>query len=511
MSFRSWSRTYKTNNDLIYFSKLYSRENPLGNLIAARSEWSSGLFSELKSRVHRGIFFKMTEKIIYICGEFPNTNRVADINSKCLILGSLASLYSVRTHPIADAIDTSFDKTELYNTITRCHVFVFIFSKDTVNDSFYLNQFGIAKAYGVPVIGVREPSYFMPNPLPEQFYFTEIVDYTGDIRDGRSNRGIHGAKKQFILADALIHDFKTAMVYAPEFHKSCFQRLLHKVSQAFNRSENEKKFYSNLNTEQPKVTPFKDLPNSMQQANVATKPSKCPKCGFSLNKQLLKTPTLQRASSTGSLLRKGDAFEQGEIMQQKQLTHGRKTTLQPTTIVIPAPSPNMVKNHDFKIRSTTQNTLTVRQQYGPQKVLEPFKGKLQTRVSTLQKENIDSKPDNDNIIKNETENSSMKTDNSSMTELDNKNKVLRKQSRVGNGNWTDKLRIKLRRQSSLPVIPTTYLVTSPAGDQQLSFVKYPPDSFLLSPRQSLLPLFSEDEEQETIHISRAPSPDGSNW
>lgn len=418
-----------------------------------------------------------------------------------MILGNLASLFSVRTHPVVDNIDTSFDKTELYNTITRCHVFVFIFSKVTANDTFYLNQFGIAKAYGVPVIGVREPSYFMPNPLPEQFYFTEIVDYTGKIRDGRSNRGVHSAKKQFLLADALVQDFKTAMVYAPEFHKSCFQRLLHKVSQAFNRSENEKNFYTN--TDQVKVTPFKELSNATVPEKVVNQTPKCPKCGFSLKKQLSKVPTLQRASSTGSLLRKGDAFD-GETSQQKQFHAGKKTTLQPTTIIIPAP-PYNVRNQDFKIRSHTQTIITSRQQQATQKVMEPFKGKLQTRSTTLQKEDTNKLSDKENNIQT----ADTKSENT-QSEQD-KSKILRKQSRVGNGSWTDKFRFKLRRQSSLPVIPTTYLVTSPAGDKQLSFVKYPPESFLLSPRQSLLPIFSEDEDQETIHISRAPSPDGSSW
>lgn len=442
----------------------------------------------------------MTDKIIYLCGEFSSI-RMEDVNSKCLILGNLASLYSVRSHPVVDTIDTNFDKTELYTTITRCHVFIFIFSKETVNDTFYLNQLGIAKAYGVPVIGVREPSYFMPNPLPEQFYFTEIVDYTGVIRDGRSDRGVHGvAKKQLLLADALIQDFKTAMVYAPEFHKSCFQRLLHKVSQAFNRSENEKKFYSSVK-DQRKVTPFKELLNTAQEQAAKNKIPKCPKCGFVLNKHLSKTPTLQRASSTGSLLRKGDAFEGESSLQQKQLFQSKKTTLQPTTIVIPAP-PYTAKN---QIRSSIQNNPTIRYPQ-PHKVNEPFIGKLQSRHTTIHKEDVDKK-DNENIKKGESKNDSEKT-----AQDNNRNNSLRKQSRVGNGGWTDKLRLKLRRQSSLPVIPTTYLVTSPAaGDKQLSFVKYPPDSFLLSPRQSLLPIFSEDEEQETIHISRPPSPDGSSW
>ena len=449
----------------------------------------------------------MPDKIIYVCGEF-STNRVEDINSKHLILGSLASMFSVRTHPLIQSIDAGLDRTELFNTITRCHVFVFIYSKETIDDTYYLNQYGIAKAYGIPVIGVREPSYFMPNPLPEQFYFTEIVDYTGEIRDGKSNRGIPGPKKHYLLADALIQDFKTAMVYAAEFHKSCFQRLLHKVSQAFNRTENEKKFYENMKEHQPQITPFKDCTKAEKPKNKLI--PKCPKCGFCFNKPLHVTPPLQRASSTGSLLRKGDAFEGESSNSSKPLN--KKPVLQPTTISIPCP-PYLIKNHEPKTRTQLSSSATSTQNQG-HKPIEPFKGKLQARSSMLHKvideTAVDKKRDTipDCILKGERKEIPEENTDPNAKEM----RTLRKQSRISNASWTDKLKMKLRRQSSLPVIPTTYLVTTPAGsDKQLSFVNYPPDSLLLSPRQSLLPIFSEDEEQETIHISRAPSPDGSSW
>ncbi|XP_031548833.1 uncharacterized protein LOC116286455 isoform X2 [Actinia tenebrosa] len=445
----------------------------------------------------------MPDKIIYVCGEF-STNKVEDINAKHMILGSLATVFSVRTHPFIQSIDAGLDRTELFNTITRCHVFVFIYSKETVDDTYYLNQYGIAKAYGIPVIGVREPSYFMPNPLPEQFYFTEIVDYTGEIRDGNSNRGIPGPKKQFLLADALVQDFKTAMVYASEFHKSCFQRLLHKVSQAFNRTENEKTFYANLKEQQPQIMPFKDVSKAEKPKNKMI--PKCPKCGFCFNKQLIIAPSLQRASSTGSLLRKGDAFE-GESAAQKPQLQNKKPILQPTTISIPCP-PYLIKNHDSKARTQLSSSATTTRNHG-QKPIEPFKGKLQARSSMLHKviqETVDKKQENtipEFVPKGERK----ETEGENMDPNAKETRTLRKQSRISNASWADKLKLKLRRQSSLPVIPTTYLVTTPAGsDKQLSFVKYPPDS--LSPRQSLLPIFSEDEEQETIHISRAPSPDG---
>lgn len=449
----------------------------------------------------------MPDKIIYVCGEF-STNKVEDINSKHLILGSLATVFSVRTHPFIQSIDAGLDRTELFNTITRCHVFVFVYSKETVEDTYYLNQYGIAKAYGIPVIGVREPSYFMPNPLPEQFYFTEIVDYTGEIRDGKSNRGIPGPIKQYLLAEALVQDFKTAMVYTPEFHKSCFQRLLHKVSQAFNRAENEKKFYANLKEQQPQITPFKEVSKTEKPKNKVI--PKCPKCGFCFNKQLIMAPPLQRASSTGSLLRKGDAFE-GESAAQKPGLQSKKHVLQPTTIAIPCP-PYLIKSYESKARTQLSSSATTRN-HGL-KPMEPFKGKLQARSSMLHKvihETVDKKQENtipEFVPKEESKEKEGENTDPNAKEM----RTLRKQSRISNTSWADKLKMKLRRQSSLPVIPTTYLVTTPAGsDKQLSFVKYPPDSLLLSPRQSLLPIFSEDEEQETIHISRAPSPDGSSW
>ncbi|XP_032240243.2 uncharacterized protein LOC116619495 isoform X2 [Nematostella vectensis] len=446
--------------------------------------------------------------LVYICGDFAS-EKADDEHLKALVLSSVATHFCTRSHPNVRSIDSHFDKAELYHTITRCYAFIFIFSKETIDDTFYLNQYGIAKAYGVPIIGVREPSYFMPNPLPEQFYFTEIVDYTGENRDGKSNRILHGPVKAHpSLAEALLQDFKMAMVYAAEFHRSCAPRLLHKVNQACTRSENEKQFYAELTRSQQQhnvsVAPIEIAPKNNSPATA----HKCPKCGLNLNKHQAKPSPLIRASSTGSLLRKSDAFDIDHFKPYK------KTALQPTTISIPALQYVRANTAERRTRSPIQTVTTwaPQKKTTPHKPIEPFRGKLQTRHSHLYGENENRDEGNKPSQENLTEKILLgKGNDSKVAEMPSKSRTIRKQSRVSNTSWSEKLRLKLRRQSSLPVIPTTYLVTSPSGkEKQLSFVKYPPEKSGNTPRNSLLPVFSEDEEQETIHISRAPSPDTSS-
>ena len=116
--------------------------------------------------------------------------------------------------------------------------------------------------------------------------------------------------------------------------KPCIERLLHKVKISYNKSEKEKIILAALN-------------NNTNQHSNETKESqtgfpKCAKCGFV--KKRTGTPTLQRASSTGSLLRKTNAFE-NESTTGKNC---KRATLLPSTIQISSP---YVSRPPLKIRS----------------------------------------------------------------------------------------------------------------------------------------------------------------
>ena len=113
-------------------------------------------------------------QLVYICGEQNQPHTLDKSSLRDLMISNLAVYWSIRTHPAANSLDPRNEIAEMYEAIARSYVFVFIYSKETIEDSFYLNQYGIAKSYGVPAVGIRMPSYILPNPLPEQYGMNSI-------------------------------------------------------------------------------------------------------------------------------------------------------------------------------------------------------------------------------------------------------------------------------------------------------------------------------------------------
>lgn len=431
----------------------------------------------------------LKEPLVFVCGEAYLSSPNSSTSLRDIVVNNLVAQWSTRTHPrtLHPRQDTSM---ELFQTISHASVFVFIFSKKTLEDSFFLNQYGIAKSYNVPVVGMRLTNYFVRNPLPEQFHRTEIVDNSGN---GESNSDAKQVKT-VSLADHLIADFKNAMVYGRDFHKSCIERLMHKVSKACGQRQSEKKLPERAVQNPANVCVVSE--RNVKPANVL---SKCPKCGFHLPDST--PPKLQRASSTGSLLRRSNTLEHlpygsyNGTSNQKTHTPRNRTALQPTTIQFP--SPQVTKPQKLMIETATQGNWT--QKFDIKQQVEP---KIQS-TTTSEQSNASS------LTFSEISREEPKLSSPPPKPVTNP-KIFRRQSRVSNGSWTDRLRSKLRRQSSLPVIPTTYLVTTPDGfEKQISLVRYPPEKREpSSPGGSdNMTLFSEDEDQEMIHISRVPSPD----
>lgn len=419
------------------------------------------------------------DPLVYVCGE-ANLNTPGGPSLRDIVIRNLVTTWAIRTHPVTDFLDPRQENlAELFQIIPRASVFVFIFSKKSLEDSYFLNQYGLAKSYKIPVVGMRLTNYFIRNSLPEQYYRTEIVDSESTIDNKRT-----AEKTSSSLAEHLIADFKHSMVYGPDFHKSCIERLVHKVTRACSQRENEKAFLQRSNENGGSTL-------NKQRQDKANSPTKCPKCGFIFT-NVSPPPKLQRASSTGSLLRRSDTYDHLPFSSSnaKTTVPRNRTPLQPTTIQIPIPHVIKQPKKVDTLRYGNWTTKPDNSKVPPQ--MEP---KIQPRASSVS---------SSESAREETRSSPPPLKPAGIP------KVFRRQSRVSNGSWTEKLRNKLRRQSSLPVIPTTYLVTTPDGfEKQISLVRYPPEKQeSSSPRGSDgASGFSEDEDQETIHISRVPSPD----
>ena len=110
-------------------------------------------------------------KFVYICGKSCSTTITECFSLKGKLVADLSLSCFVRTHacPVTDLVDA-------YCAIASSSAFIFILNGQTLYDPECLNQLGVAILYNVPVIAVRVENFELPKPLPLRFYETRFVD-----------------------------------------------------------------------------------------------------------------------------------------------------------------------------------------------------------------------------------------------------------------------------------------------------------------------------------------------
>ena len=439
---------------------------------------------------------------IFICGESSSCDDDSIVSTKNVLLANLASNWPIRTHHYANGMDPRSDKETLFNNIATSYAFLFIFSEQTTMNAFYLNQLGIAFACGVPVVGVREPSYIMPNPLPEYYYSTEVVDLTESGPSDTRNRP--NARYKAILANLLVESFRNAVVYTTDFHKSCLERLFRKVTDAYSRSEKARCFPPNVTVTDHGKTSIKGGETNKQKVwTTVGGLAKCTKCGHAVKTQR-KTSILRKSNSVDNLFKKDAPRPAPRRQLDAPQLKIKKSILQPVIV-----QPNFSKT--IFQAGTRRPATSVTRQTSSAKV-----GSVETRMARydgeprpLSSKSCDAISNNSSRMKH-TKQMEVKTVESgrdaetkeSYVKEEKKSFTRRKTSNTG--FITNRRGALLRKMSSLPCIPTTYLVTDPGSDER-AFVKYPPDGKLTDDAKNV-PEFTDDEDKETIHISRRPSP-----
>lgn len=113
-------------------------------------------------------------KCVYICGKSNSAAVWEFFSLKGRLVSDLSLNCFVRTHPspVVDMIDS-------YCAIASSNAFVFILNNHTLYDPDCLNQLGVAILYNIPVIAVRIENFELPKPLPLRFYETRFVDKRG--------------------------------------------------------------------------------------------------------------------------------------------------------------------------------------------------------------------------------------------------------------------------------------------------------------------------------------------
>ena len=450
--------------------------------------------------------------VVFICGEDASSDDYYILPTKSILISNLATNWAIRTHYDPNGNDPRSNKDILFQNISNSQVFLFIFSEEATMNAFYLNQLGIAFARRLPIVGIREPSYIMPNPLPEHYYVTEVVDFTsGD------NRNRQRSRSKAILSNLLIESFRNAVVYTTDFHKSCIERLFRKVTDAYTKAEKERPAPPNLTVTDyaRNINPPEHTFRQKLWTNVSNF-TKCPKCGTAV-KTNRKCSGLQKANSMDNLYKKENsrpASQQQVATPQLVIT---KSVLQPlggqqnfsrnifngrsrrpATSVMRKSSSATVRgrremelNQFEKVQSRPNSTKSCNAIS-----ITSSKGKTQKQVGI---ENLEKKQNGLAEVEGVKENKK------TTTPLKENGAENLPRKRSTGGFVTNRRGAFLRKMSSLPCIPTTYLVAEP-GSEAPAFVKYPPLNGSLTVGDPNVPEFTDDEDKETIHISRRPSP-----
>ncbi|XP_028405213.1 uncharacterized protein LOC114527704 [Dendronephthya gigantea] len=444
---------------------------------------------------------------VFICGEDTLAEDDYILPMKSVLTAKLATNWAVRTHYDPNGSDPRGNKDTLFRNISASYVFLFIFNEETTVDAFYLNQLGIAFARGVPIVGIREPSYIMPNPLPEHYYTTEIVDLTSGDRNRPHSRS------KAILSNLLIESFRNAVVYTNDFHKSCIERLFRKVSDAYTKTEKERTLPPNVT-----VTDCARGEPSLRQKlwTSVSGFTKCPKCG-----------TTVKTSRKSSALRKTNSVD--HLFKKEGSTHGSKHQTRVTTpqllitksVLQPLTGQHHFSRNIFNSDSRRPATSVIRKSASARaggREIEHIEAVQSRPTSTKSCNAVSTSRSGKNLHKKHSEIEYLESKLNSLVDAENiveskevapenpkqnSGKVARKKSM--SGFVTNRRGAFLRKMSSLPCIPTTYLVAEP-GSQAPAFVRYPPANGTLTVGDPNVPEFTDDEDKETIHISRRPSP-----
>ena len=109
---------------------------------------------------------------VYVCGDMD------DEQCQSLVLGLLGR-FSIRS---SNEVSGKVPKGDL-NTIINADTFVFVMNAKTVTDIYYLNRLETALAWKMAVTFVRDPSFVLPDTLPNAVINVPRTNYIDDINN----------------------------------------------------------------------------------------------------------------------------------------------------------------------------------------------------------------------------------------------------------------------------------------------------------------------------------------
>ena len=435
-------------------------------------------------------------KFVYVCGrtKSPNTDCMT---LKGKLTSDLARYCFVRTHssPLEDPMDA-------YLAIASSSTFIFTLNSQTIFDTECLNQLGVAVLLNVPIISVREVNYQLPKPLPLRFYETKFMEKRTNVGMPKKDSP-QPDNSPPTLASILISCYENTIVCCAESYATFFREIVHCLSSAGSDG--------NLSSHSAELSTSEEETSSPRNGSRSTPQTK------TIARSVATPPRSSRKSARHGSQKSASNKQRGleNIYGVEQKLPARQQSLQ-----------NRVsqKKFDLTISSVTPSLTNTRKTQ-----------KNGSSSSPKQKTNIKSPLWRENRVNNERAASIVKTKAAPEREKQRivtngmhlKSQIISEVAQVTSFSAQELISAtsgldggltvpitgpggkKLRRYSSLPVVPTQYLVASDKATGSPKVHAFPPpnSNYHLSARMdSPLILSGDDFDFDPIHISRTCTP-----
>ena len=429
-------------------------------------------------------------KLVYVCGKSYSSTMSECFSLKGKLVADLSMTCFVRTHacPVADLIDA-------YCAIAASHAFIFVLNEKTLYDPDCLNQLGVAILYNIPVIAVQIEGFELPKPLPLRFYETRFVDKRANASSSKKDTTQNDIP--LTLAGVILGCFENSIICKATSYVS-FLREVVRVLSTVNNITGGNKNPDMLPSDEEGATNNEVKSNQVRHA----------RSGLGSSRTSRKT---LRNGNTSSAVHKQKGLQ--SIYGADQKFHNRQPLLNRFAY----------KKIDLNL-STVPGSLNRNGKRPPKIIGRQAFQREHASNSAKGKENR--ARSNEHSFSNSSTNSVVQRGNmliatSSISQVDVVEITKSTSSSSLNlsmqpAKSENELLVpvvgpkgqKLRRYSSLPVVPTQYLVASEKKSGSPQIMSFPPPSSKrsLTPRSDSPYFFNDELEFDPIHISRTCTP-----
>ena len=335
--------------------------------------------------------------------------------------------------------------------ITQSKAFIFIMDEHTINNDQCLTLLGTAIAYDVPVISIRTVGYALPNKLSKLYEEMDIIDRS-KIND------LSKKNSQLPTVTTLDNALKTLFNQSVLFHERMLKKCVNDIQNTISKVKFKVGVYTRYTSS-----------SLNKQKSIESRLSNCSPIQAASHIDRTISPSLTIEPYPLNVLPKSNKYRKNMVGKQEVSDWSNNTTRK--TYNFPKKNKNSIS------QARLQNASSAKRR---NHITSVTKNIMQEQSFLLQ------------------ENIKLEMPDVNSTDEKPEERKLKKPQEI---------RLQLRRSSSVPNIPTNYLVAE--GDKDsLKVYRFPlsPNTLRKKPSFTLSPRISFEENDSYIHISRINSP-----